>query len=118
MRKATWETAGERRYACLLRRSPLPALSKLSRTIVLVAVALVAASVVSRFTTSNSHADFLGNLGASVGPGFEIQLKLADGTVVRQLAVGTYGIHVNDNATEHNFHLEGAGVNQATGVET
>jgi len=25
---------------------------------------------------------------------------------------------VNDNATEHNFHLEGAGVNVATGVET
>jgi len=93
-------------------------LSKLSRAIVVVAIALVAATVVSRFGTSNSHAEFLGNLGASVGPGFEIQLKLGDGTVVRQLAVGTYGIHVNDNATEHNFHLEGAGVNVATGVET
>jgi hypothetical protein len=93
-------------------------LSKLSRAIVLVALALVAATVVSRFGTSNSHAEFIGNLGASVGPGFEIQLKLADGTVVRQLAAGTYGVHVNDNATEHNFHLEGAGVNLATGVET
>src|SRR3954452_16039568 len=102
-----------------VQRSPsLPALSRLSRAIVVVAIALIAATVVSRFGTSNSHADFLGNLGASVGPGFEIQLKLADGTVVRQLAAGTYGIHVNDNATEHNFHLEGTGVNVATGVET
>jgi hypothetical protein len=93
-------------------------LSKLTRLIVLVSFALVAATVVARFGASSSHADFLGNLGASVGPGFEIQLKLADGTVVRQLAAGTYGIHVNDSATEHNFHLEGPGVNQATGVET
>jgi len=100
------------------RLSSLPALSKLTRAIVLVALALLAATVVSRFGTSNSRADFLGNLGASVGPGFEIQLKLADGTVVNRLAAGTYALHVNDNATEHNFHLEGAGVNLATGVET
>jgi hypothetical protein len=93
-------------------------MSKLSRLVVVVALAVLAASVVSRFGTSNSHAEFLGNLGASVGPGFEIQLKLADGTVVSSLAAGTYAIHVNDSATEHNFHIEGQGVSQATGVES
>jgi hypothetical protein len=93
-------------------------MSKLSRLIVIVALAVLAASVVSRFGTSNSQAEFLGNLGASVGPGFEIQLKLGDGTVVNSLAAGSYGIHVNDNATEHNFHLEGQGVSLATGVES
>jgi plastocyanin len=91
-------------------------LSKLTRLIVLVTFVILAASLVSRFTTSNSHADFLGNLSASVGPGFEIQLKTADGVVVSQVAAGTYGIHVNDNASNHNFHLEGTGVNMATGI--
>jgi plastocyanin len=92
-------------------------LSKLSRIIVVVALAVLAASVVSRFTTTNSHAEFIGNLSASVGPGFEIQLKTADGTVVSSIAAGTYGIHVNDSADNHNFHLEGTGVSMATGVE-
>jgi hypothetical protein len=91
---------------------------KRSRIVVLVAFAVLAATVVSRFGTTNSRAEFIGNLTASVGPGFEIQLKTADGAVVSRLAAGTYGIHVNDNATEHNFHLEGAGVSMATGVET
>ena len=93
-------------------------MSKLSRIIVVVALAILAASVVSRFTTSNSHAEFIGNLGASVGPGFEILLKTGDGTVVSSVAAGTYGIHVNDSATNHNFHLEGAGVDMATAIET
>ncbi len=91
-------------------------MSKLTRLIVILALALLAASIVSRFGTSNSQAEFIGNLGASVGPGFEIQLKLGDGTVVSSLGTGTYGIHVNDNATNHNFHLEGQGVSMATGI--
>ena len=91
-------------------------MSKTTRLIVLLTFAVLAASVVSRFATTNSHADFLGNLTASVGPGFEIQLKTDQGALVSQVAAGTYGIHVNDNASNHNFHLEGTGVNMATGV--
>jgi hypothetical protein len=87
-----------------------------SRIVVVVALAILAASVLSRFTTANSHAEFIGNLNASVGPGFEILLKTGDGTVVSSVAAGTYGIHVNDSATNHNFHLEGGGVNMATGI--
>jgi plastocyanin len=92
-------------------------LSKLSRIIVVAALAVLAASVVSRFTTSNSHAEFIGNLTASVGPGFEIQLKTADGALVSSVAAGTYAIHVNDSASNHNFHLEGTGVSMATGID-
>ena len=78
-------------------------MSKTTRLIVLVTFAVLAASVVSRFATTNSHADFLGNLTASVGPGFEIQLKTDQGALVTQVAAGTYGIHVNDNAS-NGFH--------------
>jgi hypothetical protein len=91
-------------------------LSKTARIVVVLTFAVLAASVVSRFATTNSHADFIANLTASVGPGFEIQLKTGDGTLVSQVAAGTYGIHVNDNASNHNFHLEGTGVNMATGI--
>lgn len=91
-------------------------MTKLSRLIVVATLAILAASVVSRFTTSNSHAEFIGNLNASVGPGFEILLKTGDGTVVSSVAAGTFGIHVNDSASNHNFHLEGTGVNMATGI--
>ena len=53
-------------------------MSKLSRIIVVLTLAILAASVVSRFTTTNSHADFVANLNASVGPGFEILLKTGE----------------------------------------
>jgi len=90
-------------------------LSKSSRLILILTCAILAATAVARFT-SNAHADFIANLSASVGPGFEIQLKTADGTLVTQVPAGTYGIHVNDSASNHNFHLEGLGVNMATGI--
>jgi hypothetical protein len=91
-------------------------LPRSSRLIVLVTLAVLAVTVVARFGTSNSQAEFMGNLTASVGPGFEILLKLPDGAVISSVGAGTYNIHVNDNATNHNFHLEGAGVNMATGI--
>ena len=39
-------------------------------------------------------------------------------TVSRHATPGTYTITVNDLSIEHNFHLTGPGVNQATTVET
>lgn len=56
-------------------------------------------------------------LRAVVGPGFSISLRNADGTGVTQLAPGTYRIIVEDRSEEHNFHLSGPGVNEATGLE-
>ena len=56
-------------------------------------------------------------LTGTVGPDFTIFLRHADGRNVTQLDAGFYRIVVNDQSIEHNFHLSGAGVNQATSVE-
>src|SRR5687767_4732696 len=55
-------------------------------------------------------------LQATVGPGFTIGLRAADGSAVTQLAPGTYDIVVQDLSEEHNFHLQGPGVNEATSL--
>ena len=56
-----------------------------------------------------------GVLTASVGPGFEISLTL-DGAPVTELPAGSYTIEVDDQASIHNFHLIGPGVDEATDV--
>jgi hypothetical protein len=53
-----------------------------------------------------------------VGPGFTIRLSDSTGAPVKNLAPGTYTIQVQDLSPEHNFHLTGPGVDQATEVET
>jgi plastocyanin len=56
-------------------------------------------------------------LNATVGPGFTISLT-QNGAPVTTLAPGSYTVNVSDNATIHNFHLQGpGGVDLATGVE-
>ncbi|GIU95510.1 MAG: hypothetical protein KatS3mg012_1967 [Gaiellaceae bacterium] len=55
-------------------------------------------------------------LEASVGPGFEISLKTADGENVTSLPAGEYTIEVDDQAEIHNFHLTGPGVDEDSGV--
>ena len=55
-------------------------------------------------------------LSASVGPGFDISLKDADGADVTTLTAGTYTIEVDDRSDIHNFHLSGPGVDEATEV--
>jgi Copper binding proteins, plastocyanin/azurin family len=54
-------------------------------------------------------------LAGSVGPGFEISL-MQDASPVSELAAGSYTIVVNDQASSHNFHLTGPGVDEATDV--
>jgi hypothetical protein len=83
---------------------------------VVLAVAVLAAAIVSRAATRNAHADVLAVLQGSVGPDFTISLKNPDGSLVSSLAAGDYEIQVNDQASNHNFHLEGPGVNVATGL--
>ena len=56
-------------------------------------------------------------LFATVGPGFEIVLRDANGVRVTRLDPGTYDIEVNDASDEHNFHLTGPGVDRRTTVE-
>ncbi len=55
-------------------------------------------------------------LNGSVGPGFEISLTTEDGQPVETLAAGSYTLLTNDQATIHNFHLTGDGVEVDTGV--
>ena len=56
-------------------------------------------------------------VGAPTSPNaFRITLTDAGGAKVTQLDPGTYTIVVHDYADEHNFHLFGPGVDQATDV--
>ena len=54
-------------------------------------------------------------LTGEVGPGFTIEVSKA-GKDVKTLKAGMYRIKVEDNASIHNFHLIGPGVNKKTGV--
>jgi hypothetical protein len=56
-------------------------------------------------------------LTATVGPGFTIRLTGPTGQAVTQLDPGTYEIVVSDLSEEHNFHLQGPGVNETTSLE-
>jgi plastocyanin len=56
-------------------------------------------------------------LQASVGPGFVISLKDSNGATVRHLDPGTYDIHAVDLAVDHNFHIQGPNVDEATSVD-
>jgi plastocyanin len=79
-------------------------------TLILLCAGLAAAVSVAR------PASTAGTLDAKVGPGFTISLT-QNGARVTHLDPGTYTIDVDDQAAEHNFHLSGPGVDQATTVE-
>jgi hypothetical protein len=53
-------------------------------------------------------------LRGTVGPGFTITLKTAQGKVVRKLRAGRYTIRIRDLSPIHDFHLLGPGVNKKT----
>ena len=82
------------------------------RTLLIGIVAVAAVSIPTGATGAPNV-----TLAAVVGPGFNISLKNPDGTGVRHLDPGTYDIAVMDNSIEHNFHLQGPGVDQKTDVE-
>jgi plastocyanin len=52
-----------------------------------------------------------------VGPGSTIALVTSAGAPVSRLEPGTYQFQIRDLSDEHNFHLSGPGVNEATTVE-
>ena len=55
-------------------------------------------------------------LTGTVGPGFSITLRNAQGAVVTQVDPGTYEIEVRDLSDLHTFHLRGPGVDERTEV--
>lgn len=79
--------------------------------VALVAVALLGASGGSAAQAQEPK------LVATVGPEFNISLTDAQGNRVTKLDPGAYEIEVRDRSDFHNFHLQGTGVNETTGVE-
>jgi hypothetical protein len=57
-------------------------------------------------------------LRGTVGPGFTITLKTAQGKVVRKLRAGRYTIRIRDLSPIHDFHLIGPGVNKKVWVQS
>ena len=53
-------------------------------------------------------------LKGSVGPSFTISLKTAKGKTVKTLKAGKYTFVVKDQATIHNFTVDGPGVKDKT----
>ena len=56
-------------------------------------------------------------LRGTAGPGFSITLQNEAGTIVSRLDPGTYELSVRDLAIDHNFHIYGPGVEEATSVD-
>lgn len=78
---------------------------------------IVLGAAVAAFVLSGSRAHAQGTtLRGTVGPGFNIALSDAAGSV-SHLELGTYTVVVEDKSEEHNFHLSGPGVDQATAIE-
>ncbi len=79
-------------------------------------IALVAAAVAGCLIAASPTGADNGQLVGSVGPGFGISLRDANGVAVKHLAAGTYTLLVHDLSEEHNFHLTGPGVDVTTDV--
>src|SRR5687767_11865284 len=77
-------------------------------------IVLAACAAVAAAPTALSAA---ASLAGTVGPGFTINLVDGTGASVRQLEPGTYEILVRDLSVDHNFHLQGPGVDRFTQVE-
>lgn len=54
-------------------------------------------------------------LKGEVGPGFSIEVKKGNKDL-KMIKAGTYKIKVEDDASIHNFHLKGPGLDKKTGV--
>ena len=81
-----------------------------------VALAAAAATIALLVTVGGAGAQSPTLFGV-VGPGFSIKLSDAGGAPVKSLQPGTYTIQIKDQSPEHNFHLTGPGVDNATDVE-
>ena len=84
--------------------------TKIGVLLALSCAGLVAAVSVARPAATD------GTLQGTVGPGYSITLT-QNGAKVTHLDPGTYTINVDDKSDQHDFHLFGTGVDQATAVE-
>ena len=81
-----------------------------SRLVVLVAVLVAAAGLVSAGVAAIVNATSLPKLKGTIGPGYTISLKDARGRAVKMLRRGKYTLVVSDKANIHNFTLNGPGI--------
>jgi len=81
-----------------------------SRLVVLVALLVAAAALVSVGVAATVTAVSLPKLHGVIGPGYSISLKNAHGKRVTTLKHGKYTLVVQDKANIHNFTLNGPGI--------
>ena len=81
-----------------------------SRLVVLVAVLVAAAGLVSVGVAAIVNETSLPKLKGTIGPSYTISLKDARGKVVKMLRHGKYTLVVSDKANIHNFTLNGPGI--------
>lgn len=79
------------------------------------APAVLAACALSLALTGVAGADGPA-LAGSVGPGFQISLRDASGNAITRLDPGPAVLTVDDLSDEHDFHLQGPGVDVTTDV--
>jgi plastocyanin len=85
-----------------------------SRLVVLVAVLVAAAALVSVGIAATVTAMSPPKLHGTVGAGFTISLKNAHGKAVKTIKHGKYTLIVQDKANLHNFTLNGPGIKNKT----
>jgi len=85
-----------------------------SRLVVLVAVLVAAAALVSVGVAAHATAISLPKLHGVIGPSYSISLKDAHGKAVKTLKHGNYTLVVQDKASIHNFTLNGPGIKNKT----
>ena len=85
-----------------------------SRLVVLVALLVAAAALVSVGVAATATAVSLPKLHGVIGPGYSISLKDAYGRRVKTLKHGKYTLVVQDKANIHNFTLNGPGIKNKT----
>jgi plastocyanin len=76
------------------------------RRVLILGIALLAAAVVAGVAIAATAET---KLSGSVGPGFSITLRDAQGNAVTRVEPGEFEIEVDDKSEEHNFHLLGPG---------
>ena len=97
--------------------NPIRAMLRTDRAMGMFRVALAAGAVLAVLGSAGGAGAQSQTLTGVVGPGFTIRLNDSTGAPVKQLDPGTYTIQVQDLSDQHNFHLTGPGVDQATDVE-
>jgi plastocyanin len=81
-----------------------------------VAALAVASLALAGTAGAASTKDSFGLKGEVYAKGMKIEMKNANNRPLTTVRAGTYRIKIEDEATIHNFHLRGPGVNKTTSI--